>query len=143
MKSLLLFVYLFTIIGSAQEDISSNQEESKIQIKDSPIKAGLFYNIKLSDRLTLQNGLSIRKNIDFNTLEIPVLIKYSLSNKWSSFFGLQTRTVIDSDYPEYFNGIEKPSNSYFSIGTEYKFKNNATGNFNIGFPFDLQLGIKF
>ena len=143
MKSLLLFIYLFTIIGSAQEDISSNQEESKIQIKDSPTKASLFYNINLSDKFTFQNGLSIRKNFDFNTFEIPILIKYDLSDKWSTVFGLQTRTVINSNFAEPFNNFEKPSNSYLSIGTEYKFKNDAIGNFNVGFPFDFQLGLKF
>lgn len=143
MKPLILFIYLFTIICSAQKDISSNQEESLFKIKDNTNKASLFYNIKLSNKLTFQNGLSIRKNFDFNTFEVPLLLKYDISNNWSTVFGLQTRTVINSNFPELFNNFEKPSNSYFSVGTEHKFKNDAVGNLNIGFPFDFQLGLKF
>jgi|TARA_B110000908_G_scaffold168778_1_gene224436 hypothetical protein len=145
MKSLLIFIYLFTIIGFAQEETLSNQnqEGSIFQIKDSPNKASLFYNIKLSDKFTFQNGLSIRKNFDFNTFEIPILLKYGISDKWSTVFGIQTRTIINSNYPELFNNFEKPSNSYLSIGTEYKFKNEAIGNFNVGFPFDFQFSLKF
>jgi len=143
MKSLLLFIFLFTIIGSAQDEIRSNQEESPFQIKDSPTKASLLYTIKLSDKVTFQNGLSIRKNLDFNSLEVPVLLKYNISDKWSTVFGLRARTVINSNFPELINNFEKPSNSYFSIGTEYKFKNDAIGDFNVGFPFDIQLSLKF
>ena len=145
MKSLLIFIYLFTIIGSAQEETFSNQnqEESIFQIKDMPNKASLFYNIKLSDKFTFQNGLSIRKNFDFNTFEIPILLKYDISDKWSTNFGFQRRTIINSNFPELFSDFEKPSNSYLSIGSEYKFKNGAIGNFNVGFLFDFQLNLKF
>jgi hypothetical protein len=135
MKTLIIFLCFFTAIASAQE-------ESRIEIKDNLFKVGLFHNISLSDKLTFQNGLSIRNNFDFVTLEVPILINYDFSNDWSTFFGLQTRTVIYSNFPKKIN-IEKPSNSYLSIGTEYKFKHNTTGNFTIGFPLDLQLGIKF
>lgn len=99
MKSLLIFIYLFTIIGSAQEETLSNQEESIFQIKDSPNKVSLFYNIKLSDKFTFQNGLSIRKNFDFNTFEVPLLLKYDISDRWSTLFGIQTRTIINSNFP--------------------------------------------
>jgi len=136
MKSSIVFIFFFTIIASAQEELI-------IQIKDSPINASLFYNMKLSNRLTLQNGLSIRKNIDFSTFEIPILMKYDSSNEWSTFFGLHARTVINSNYPEFFSNSKKPSDSYFLIGTETKFKNDATGNFTVGFPLDFQLSIKF
>jgi hypothetical protein len=135
MKNLLLFLLFFSTISSAQE-------ESKIEIKDNLYKVGLFRNISLSDNLTLQNGIAFRKRLDFVTLEIPILIKQDLSDKWSALFGVQSRTVIYSNFPESFN-IEKPSNSYLTIGTEYEFKHNTTGNLTIGFPLDLQLGIKF
>ena len=136
MKSLTILLFFFSIIASAQE-------EPPIEIKDSPTNVALFHNISLADRLTLQNGLSVRKNFGFHTLETPVRIKYDLSNEWSTFLGFQTRTVIEPNLEEFFNQIGKPSNSYFSIGTEYELKNNATGDFSIGFPLDFQLGIKF
>ena len=136
MKTLTILLYFLTAIASAQE-------EPPIEIKDMPINVGLFHNISLTDKLTLQNGLSVRKNFGFHTLETPVRIKYDLSNEWSTFFGLQTRTVIEPNLEEFFKEIGKPSNSYFSIGTEYEFKNNATGDLSIGFPLDFQLGIKF
>ncbi len=136
MKTLIVFIDFITAIASAQK-------EPLFEIKDSPINVSLFHNISLSDKLTLQNGLSIRENIGFYTFETPVLIKYDLSNEWSTFFGLQTRTVIKPNLAEFFKDIEKPSNSYLSIGTEYEFKNNATGDFTVGFPLDLQLGLKF
>lgn len=60
----------------------------------------------------------------------------------SAFFGIQTRTVINAEFPEIIS-IEKPSNSYITIGTEHEFKHNTTGNFTIGFPLDVQLGLKF
>jgi hypothetical protein len=143
MKLLLLFIYLFTIIGSAQEETLLNQEESLFQIKDTPSTASLFYNIKLSDKFTFQNGLSIRKNFDYNTFEVPLLLKYDISDRWSTLFGIQTRTIINSNFPEIFNNFEKPSNYFLSVGTEYKFENGAIGNFNVGFLFDFQLSIKF
>ena len=136
MKTWTILLFFFPIIASAQE-------EPPIEIKDMPINAGLFHNIPLTDKLTLQNGLSVRKNFGFHTLETPVRIKYDLSNELSTFLGFQTRTVIESNLEEFFKEIGKPSNSYFLIGTEYEFKNNATGDFSIGFPLDLQLGIKF
>ncbi|NHF61585.1 hypothetical protein FK220_019690 [Flavobacteriaceae bacterium TP-CH-4] len=136
MKTLTILLFFFSIIASAQE-------EPPIEIKDNPLNIGLFHNISLADKLTLQNGLSVRENLGFHTLETPVRIKYHLSNEWSTFLGFQTRTVIEPNLEEFFNQIGKPSNSYFSIGTEYDFKNNATGDFTIGFPLDLQLGIKF
>ena len=136
MKTLAILLYFFTAIAFAQE-------EPPIEIKDSPINVGLFHNISLADKLTLQNGLSVRKNFGFHTLETPARIKYDLSNEWSTFFGLQTRTVIEPNLEEFFKEVGKPSNSYFSIGTEYEFKNNAKGDFTIGFPLDFQLGIKF
>ena len=136
MKTLTALVLFFSIIASAQE-------EPLFEIKDSPINVGIFHNFSLSDKLTLQNGLSVRKNFGFHTLETPVRIKYDLSNEWSTFLGFQTRTVIEPNLEEFFKVIGKPSNSYFSIGTEYEFKNNAKGDFTIGFPLDFQLGIKF
>jgi hypothetical protein len=135
MKNLVLILLFFSTIASAQE-------ESKFEIKDNLYKVGLFRNISLSDNLTLQNGIAVRKNLDFITLEVPILLKQNLSDKWSTFLGVQSRTVIYSNFPESFN-IEKPSNSYLTIGTEYEFKHNTTGNLTIGFPLDLQLGIKF
>lgn len=136
MKTSTILLFFFSIIASAQE-------EPPIEIKDSPISVGLFHDILLANKLTLQNGISIRKNFGFHTLETPVRIKYDLSNEWSTFLSLQTRTVIEPNLEEFFKVIGKPSNSYFSIGTEYEFKNNATGDFTIGFPLDFQLGIKF
>ncbi len=136
MKTLTIILFFFSIFASAQE-------EPPIEIKDNPVNVGLFHNISLTDKLTLQNGLSVRKNFGFHTLETPVRIKYDLSNKWSTFLGFQTRTVIEPNLEDFFKVIGKPSNSYFSIGSEYEFKNNATGDFSIGFPLDFQLGIKF
>lgn len=136
MKTSNILLYFFTVIALAQE-------EPSIEIKDSPINVDLFYNISLSERLTLQNGLSVRKNFGFHTLETPIRIKYDLSNEWSTFLGFQTRTVIEPNLADFFKEIEKPSKSYFSIGTEYELNNKATGDFRIGFPLDFQLGIKF
>lgn len=136
MKTSTILLCFFTAIASAQE-------EPPIEIKDSPINVGLFHNISLLDKLTLQNGLSVRENIGFHTLETPVRIKYDLSNNWSTYLGLQTRTVIEPNLSDFFKITGKPSNSYFSIGSEYEFKNNTRGDFTIGFPLDFQLGIKF
>ncbi len=136
MKTSTILLSFFTTIAFAQE-------KPPIEIKDSPISVGLFHNISLADKLTFQNGLSVRENFGFHTLETPVRIKYDLSNEWSTFLGFQTRTVIEPNLEEFFKAIGKPSNSYFSIGTEYEFKNNASGDFTIGFPLDFQFGIKF
>lgn len=135
MKNLILFLLFFSTIASAQE-------ESKFEINDNLYKVGLFRNISLSDNLTLQNGIAVRKKLDFYTLEVPILLKQNLSDKWSALFGVQSRTVIYSNFPASYN-IEKPSNSYLTIGTEYEFKHNTTGNLTIGFPLDLHLGLKF
>jgi hypothetical protein len=136
MKTSTILLFFLSIIASAQE-------KPPFEIKDYPVNVGLFHNISLANKLTLQNGLSVRKNFGFHTLETPVRIKHDLSSEWSTFLGFQTRTVIEPNLEEFFKVIGKPSNSYFSIGTEYGFKNNATGDFSIGFPLDLQLGIKF
>ena len=136
MKTLTIILFFFTIITSAQE-------EPPIEIKDNPVNVGLFHNIPLTDKLTFQNGLSVRKNFGFHTLETPFRIKYDLFNEWSTFVGFQTRTVIEPNLEEFFKEVGKPSNSYFSIGTEYELKSNATGDFSIGFPLDFQIGIKF
>lgn len=135
MKTLIVILCFFTSIASAQK-------ETEVVIKDNLFKASLFHNISLSNNLSLQNGLSVRKNIDYDTFEIPILIKYDLTSRWSAFFGFQSRTVIYSHFPDSFN-IEKPSPFYLSFGTEYEFKNNTTGSVVIGFPFDLHLGLKF
>ncbi|MBU2927111.1 hypothetical protein [Winogradskyella psychrotolerans] len=134
MKNLIIFLCLYTTIASSQE-------ESQFEIKDNLLKVGVFNNISLLNNLTLQNGLSVRKNLDFVTLEVPILIKHNISNKWSTFLGVQSRKVIYKNFPDL--NIEQPSKFYISTGTEYGFKNNFTGNFTIGFPFDLQLGLKF
>ena len=136
MKTWTILLIFFSIVASAQE-------EPPIEVKDSPINVGLFYNIPLANKLTLQNGLSVRENFGFHTLETPVRIKYDLSNKWSTFLGFQTRRVIEPNLEEFLKIIGKPSKSYFTIGTEYELNNNATGDFSIGFPLDFQLGIKF
>lgn len=136
MKSLTILIYFFMAMAFSQE-------ESSVEIQDSPIHVGLFKDITISDNLDFQYGLSIRENIGFHTLEVPFKIKYDLSNKWSTFLGVQTRTVIEANLERYFREIGKPSISYLSIGTEYEFKNNAFGDFAIGFPLGLQLGIKF
>ncbi|MDO6758677.1 hypothetical protein Q4566_00575 [Tamlana sp. 2_MG-2023] len=141
MKSILLFLYLFAIIGSAQQSIISNQEEPPIQIKDNLFSASFLSNIPLSKKLTLQNGISYRKGFYFNTLEIPVLIKYNISERWSTSLGAQSRKVERRNLQML--NIEEPSKYYMTTGTEYKFKNNTTGNLTIGFPFDVNLGLKF
>ncbi|GGG44314.1 hypothetical protein [Bizionia arctica] len=135
MKTLIVCLCFFTAVVSAQE-------ESPFEIKDNLFNVSLFHNISLSNKLTLQNGLSIRRNPEFVTLEVPVLIKYAHSDRWSSFLGAQARTVVYSYFPENYN-IEKPSSAFLSIGTEYEFNNNTTGNLTVGFPFDLQVGLKF
>ena len=136
MKTFPIVLFFFSIIASAQEG-------PPVEIKDNPTNVGLFQDILLTNRLFFQNGLSVRENFGFHTLETPVRIKYDLSNEWSTFLGFQTRTVIEPNLEEFFKEIGKPSKSYFSIGTEYELKNNATGDFSIGFPLDFQLGIKF
>ena len=136
MKTLTILLCFFSIIASAQE-------KPPFEIKDYPVNVGLFHNIPLADKLTLQNGLSVRKDFGFHTLETPIRIKYDLSSEWSTFLGFQTRTVIERNLEEFFKVIGKPSKSYFSIGTEYELKNNTAGDFSIGFPLDFQLGIKF
>ena len=133
---------IFIVILCFYTTLASAQEESPFEIKDNLFKVDLFHNISLSDKFTLQNGLSIRKSLAFDTFEIPVLIRYKHSNKWSSYFGVHARKAIYSYFPEHSN-LEEPSTFYLSIGTEYEFKNNTVGNFSIGFPFDVNLGLKF
>lgn len=134
MKNLIILIYFFTAFVSAQE-------ESQFELKDNLFRASIFNNISLTNNLTLQNGLSVRKNLDFVTLEVPIFMKYNISNKWSTFLGVQSRKVIYKNFPEL--NLEQPSKSYISTGTEYEFKNNTTGNLTIGFPLDVHLGLKF
>ncbi|WP_111710367.1 hypothetical protein [Lutibacter citreus] len=134
MKNLIIILCFFTAFASAQE-------ESQFEIKDNLFKVSLFNNISLSNNLTVQNGLSVRKNLDFVTLEVPILMKYNISNEWSTFLSIQSRKVIYINFPDL--NLERPSKSYISTGTEYEFKNNFTGNLTIGFPLDLNLGLKF
>lgn len=134
MRNLIIFLYFVTAIASAQE-------ESQFEIKDNLFRASIFNNIPLSNNLTLQNGLSVRKNLDFVTLEVPIFMKYNISNEWSTFLGIQSRKVIYINFPDL--NLEQPSKYYISTGTEYEFKNNSTGNITIGFPLDVHLGLKF
>lgn len=135
MKTLIVFLCFFSVIVSAQE-------ESQFKIKDNLLKVSLFHNLTISENLTLQNGVSVKKTFGFVTFETPIILKYDLSNRWSTFIGVQSRTVIHSYFPDDLS-FPEPSKSFLSIGTDYEFIDNTTGNLSIGFPLDLQLGLKF
>lgn len=120
-----------------------SQEKPIIDIKDNLFEAGFFYEISLSDDAALQNGLVIRKNTDSNTFEIPVALRIDHTKQLSTFISFQTRSLLQTSQDDFFNSIERPSNSYFSIGMDHEFKNGSIGNITFNFPFRLDLGLKF
>ena len=103
-----------------------------------------FRKIKLTEKVSLKPGLTIRRKTVFNTLETPLFLDYQASNNLSTYFGLSARTVINrTEFGMKVPYIEEPSRVFMSIGSEYQFKNNTKGNFSINFPLEMNLGLKF
>ena len=71
--------------------------------------AGLFIDTNLKEKLNIQNEILFSYTYDYHFIEIPILLKYNLSKKWSFFVGPKLDFIIDDD------------NDYFEYG--YQFKN--------------------
>lgn len=138
MKKIFLLSCLISLVANSQNI------EKKYEFQDSLFSVSLFKKIELTENLSLKPGLTIRHKTVFNTLETPLLIEYEASRKFSTHFGLSTRTVINrTEFGLMVPHIEEPSRVFMTIGSEYQFENNTKGNFSINFPLEMNFGFKF
>lgn len=138
MKKISLICFFISLVATSQN------VEKPYEFQDSLFSVSLFKKIEITENLSLKPGLTVRQKTVFNTFETPLFIDYEVSNKFSTHFGLSSRTVINrTEFGRMVPYIEEPSKVFISIGSEYQFENNAKGNFSINFPLEMNLGFKF
>lgn len=118
------------------------QEKPQFEVKEDIFEVGIFHNTFISEKMTLQKGLRVKKNMENIPLEIPILLRMDNSERLSTFVSVQTTPLTLCRNSSY-NIIENASSPFFSMGTDYEFKNESVGNLTLNFPLRLDFGFKF
>ena len=126
---------LVTIILLLKCNILFSQEtliKNTITQKDMFAK-GYILNNSISNKLSLQNGLLFSNYGVFNQLEIPILLKHRITDKWSVLFGSQLSTI--TNYQSKLlerreNGFKNFDVSIY-LGTEYQLSGKVLGKLSL------------
>lgn len=118
---------LFSVLPAQKES------DSKITTIQNLFKGGYILNSTISNKLSFQSGILMSDYGGFNQLELPFLLKYGITDKWSMIFGSQLSTI--TNYNDTLTNQETVGFSQFDIslymGTEYVFSNTFSGAFSL------------
>ncbi len=109
------------------ESVSSRNGDERI---DSGFFIGMFTEKKLSEKFSLQSGLSYFYNVSYeDQIEIPLELKYKLTKRFDIFFGPNVSFLIDK------KELDKSFNFGVALGVSYKISDkfliNARYNYGL------------
>jgi hypothetical protein len=154
----LTLFYLSLSYSFSQETIGEN-----IISKENVLTKGCILKIPISDKLSLQKGLIFSNYGAFNQLEIPILFKHNIAQKWSLLYGTQLSTI--TNYQSNLLEIRENGFKNFDVsiylGTEYQISEKTLGKLSLKYtilrkvntsfqtididnnPLKFNLGVKF
>ncbi len=117
------------------ESIISRSGDDRI---DSGFYVGMFAEKKLSEKISLQSGLSYFYNVSYeDQIEIPLELKYKLTKKFYIFFGPNVSFLIDK------KELDKSFNFGVALGVSYKISDklliNARYNYGLTKLYNISL----
>ena len=72
--------------------------ENKDYYSGFELYGGFFTDTKLTDKLNLQNELLFSHGFDYYFIELPILLKYNIAEKWGVFMGPKPNYMF-TDFP--------------------------------------------
>jgi len=152
MKKLLLIGFIICTMPSlqAQEQNTYSKNKTTFGIKGGVIKnsisnytgyglyAGLFSNTRFNKKWSIQNEINIVAD-GYLYVEIPVVLKYHISEKWSVFAGPKIDFLISDDSTQltktHFNTIGLS----VDVGMQYNLSKKLFVEARYGYNFTNQL----
>jgi len=83
LKNSILIIILFVVSFS----FSQANNKSIFESKDDSVKKGILLSSFLIEKLSLQNELLFSYTNEYNLIEVPILLEYTINSKWSLFLG--------------------------------------------------------
>ncbi|MCF6347340.1 MAG: hypothetical protein L3J20_03460 [Flavobacteriaceae bacterium] len=121
MKNFILFVSLLFLTTLYTQE----KEKPKTTIYSNLFSSKLSLHTKLSNNWSLLNELEISNAHDFNRIELPISLKYSITKKWSVFAGPKLRYSFVKD--DFYLGSYENFNVLAQVGTRYDFTEDFFG----------------
>lgn len=159
---ILIFLISVGICCGQQQNTNTQRPINQIEFKQTLFNKGYLFSTKLDSIYTLESGLILRYNGDFNTLNIPITFKRRINKNLSLTTGFQFITITNSNNPElptnnfetldfslYTGGdlnFNESFNGYISIQTRLKKFETDNNKFTPALqtsPINYNLGIKF
>jgi len=141
MKSMSIVISLFIFVSSySQLGSIVIEKENKTSLSfSSSINANrIILNTKITEKWSFQNELIFTRIDENQFVEIPILLKYSFTKRWSVFFGPKLDFNILNKY-----GIATNRSPNFGIssefGTHYNFDNHFFGEIKFDYNFTKKM----
>lgn len=142
MKKVLILILFFLSLSSS---FSQETLVEPIKSKTGILAKGYISDIPISNKLSLQNGLLFSNYGVFNQLEVPILLKHKISDKWSVLFGSQLSTI--ANYQLNLLGKQETGFKNLTVsmylGTEYQISEKTIGELSLRYQVFKQESTSF
>lgn len=106
--------------GQEEKKPILQEKKSTVNFTDGVFRGKASLKVKISDRLSLENGLAASYNNFYNKIEIPINLEYNIDKNLKVFFGSKLNYLkITNDFSPNIN--YQNLNLSTQIGINYKF----------------------